>query len=293
MSAPAVTDPDVTDPEVTEAKTEKKHLVDANGDKQLKANVTVRADQDFKFSGDGGKLLIVTRDFGEVMLLSAASGLPLHDTFFDCYNAWFSPDSEKIIVAGQPGEEGDRGLRVLDVASGADLIEPLPYKTGAPAKAVVFTSDGIVVAYLDGSYAEIQRLDFSLKSAPPLLADVAEAIAQHTLNDSGVLEAKCVTIAKLRQLGTKAGRSDSPSIFANWLKWFLTPAENRPVAPDSALTLAQYVEKYVEIASDASLVRPNFWRSATTSCWPSSRPDERKSLGKSTVTTTKIAERDR
>jgi hypothetical protein len=146
---------------------------------------------------------------------------------------------------------------VVDVATGVDLIEALPL-TGLDAQAAAFTSDGIVVAFVGESYTEIRRVDCWLKSAPPLLADVAEAIAQYRLNDFGVLDAKCVTIPKLRELGKTNDPSKAPSLFSNWLKWFLTPVEDRPVAPGSALSLVQYVDKYVETASDDTLRQAEF-----------------------------------
>jgi uncharacterized protein YqcC (DUF446 family) len=190
--------------------------------------------------------------------LNAESGLPLHDTFIGCYNAWFSPDGTKTIVAGYHRLEGNyQGLGVVDIESGADLIEPMPY-AGLDAQAAAFTSSGIVVAFVGESYTEIQRLDFQLKNAPALLADVAEAIAQHKLNDFGVLEAKSVTIPKLRELGSGAPQNNSDPLFANWLKWFLAPRESRAIAPDSTLTFAQYVDKYVEIVSDDSLRQAEF-----------------------------------
>jgi hypothetical protein len=190
--------------------------------------------------------------------LNAESGLPLHDTFIGCYNAWFSPDGTKAIVAGYHLlEANNQGLGVVDIESGADLIEPMPY-TGLDAKAVAFTSNGIVVAFVGESYTEIQRLDFQLKNAPALLADVAEAIAQHKLNDFGVLEARGVTIPELRELGSHAPVDNSEPLFANWLKWFLAPRESRSIAPDSTLTLPQYVDKHLEIASDDSLRQAEF-----------------------------------
>jgi WD40 repeat protein len=228
-------------------------LVEVGDNKGLKTSVILNADHHFKFSRDGTKVFILKEDVVEGTLLSAESGLPARDTFNSCYNAWFSPDGSKIIVAGYQAQ----GLRVVDLGSGADLIEPLPY-TGQQAQAAAFTTEGIVVVYLGESYAEIQRLDFQLKNAPALLADVAEAIAQHKLNDFGVLEAKGVTIPKLRELGSRAPQDNSEPLFASWLKWFLTPRESRTVAPDSTLTFAQYVDKYVEIASDDSLRQAEF-----------------------------------
>jgi WD40 repeat protein len=237
----------------TETAWDKRRLVEVGENKGLRTSVILNAAHDFKFSRDGTKVFILKGDVIEVTVLSAESGLPAHDTFDSCYNAWFSPDGSKIIVAGYYAQ----GLRVVDLASGADLIEPPP-DAGLRAQAAAFTSDGIVVAYLGESYAEIRRLDFWLKNAPTLMADVAEAIAQHRLNDFGVLEAKCVTIPKLREIGTSADKSSSQPIFADWLKWFLTPAEDRLVAPGSSLTLTQYIDKYIDIASDASLRQAEF-----------------------------------
>jgi WD40 repeat protein len=249
----------VTNSAGTEEKEMKRRLVDVAGDKKLKAEIIIAANDHFKFSRKGEKLLTFQTEYPNgIKLLNAESGLPVHDTFVGCYNAWFSPDGTKVIVAGYHGIEGNsQGLAVVDIESGADLTEPMPY-TGLNAQAVAFTSNGIVVAFVGESYTEVRRLDFQLKNAPALLADVAEAIAQHKLNDFGVLEAKGVTIPNLRELGSRAPRDNSEPLFANWLKWFLAPRESRPIAPDSTLTLAQYVDKYVEIASDDSLRQAEF-----------------------------------
>ncbi|MEY2585600.1 MAG: hypothetical protein QOD80_1626 [Verrucomicrobiota bacterium] len=243
----------------TEEKEMKRRLVDVAGDKKLTAEIIIAGNDHYKFSGKGEKLLTFQTDYPSgIKLLNAESGLPLHDTFIGCYNAWFSPDGTKTIVAGYHRMEGNyQGLGVVDIESGADLIEPMPY-AGLDAQAAAFTSSGIVVAFVGESYTEIQRLDFQLKNAPALLADVAEAIAQHKLNDFGVLEAKSVTIPKLRELGSGAPQNNSDPLFANWLKWFLAPRESRAIAPDSTLTFAQYVDKYVEIVSDDSLRQAEF-----------------------------------
>jgi hypothetical protein len=38
-----------------------------------------------------------------------------------------------------------------------------------------------------------------------------------------------------------------------WARWFLTPRENRPIAPDSERTLREYIQDCIDRGSDESL----------------------------------------
>jgi len=139
---------------------------------------------------------------------------------------------------------------VLDLASGRELIDPLKVdNVGAAA----FTRDGLVTLERRGANTVIRRFRFQLDRTPNLLPELAEAIGQHALNESGVPVERSATISELRALAAKLDERDTPPLFAAWLKWFVSPRETRPIASDTKMTMPEYLARLIEQGTPESL----------------------------------------
>jgi WD40 repeat protein len=222
-----------------------KHLIDTATGKPLLPEIRVRGStvRSVSFSSDGKRLLIGSSTEGqgsELELRSAETGKRLRESIFDCSEGWFSPAGDEVIMNTKSG------LGVLDIATGRELIDRIPF-VGA-IDAVSITSDGVLVV----SGLKLYHFDF-LDRAPALLADIAESIAQQRLNYYGIWEQGFLPITKLREMTDKLDERETPHAFVNWARWFLTPRENRPIAPKSQRTLREYIQQCIDSGSEESL----------------------------------------
>ena len=139
---------------------------------------------------------------------------------------------------------------MLDLASGRELIDPLKVDN---VSAAAFAGDGLVTLERRGANTVIRRFRFQLDGAPTLLPKLAEIIGQHALNESGVPVERSATISDLRALAATLNERDASSLFAAWLKWFVSPRETRPIAPDTKVTMAEYLTRLIEQGTAESL----------------------------------------
>jgi hypothetical protein len=158
--------------------------------------------------------------------------------------AWFNAAGDRILIS-KPS-----GLAVMDLETGKELIDPLPYPN---VRAAAFTADGLIAVELGKPGALIHRLRFQLEHAPTLLPELAEAIAQHALNDFGILEPRSSKVLNLRALGAKLDDPTVPPLLAVWVKWFFAPRETRPIGPESKTMMPQYLQKRIEHGTPESL----------------------------------------
>jgi dipeptidyl aminopeptidase/acylaminoacyl peptidase len=222
-----------------------KHLIDTATGKPLLPEIRVRvgAVRSVRFSSDGKRLLIGRSTEGqgsELELRSAETGAQLREPIFDCSEGWFSPAGDELIMNTKGG------LGVLDIVTGREMIDRIPFL--GTINDVTITSDGVLVV----SGLELYHFDL-IDRAPALLADIAESIAQQRLNNYGTWEPRFLPITKLREMTEKLDERETPHAFVNWARWFLTPRENRPIAPESQRTLREYVQQCIDRDSEESL----------------------------------------
>jgi WD40 repeat protein len=150
----------------------------------------------------------------------------------------FCPDGERVITGSDDGV-----ARIWDSRSGQPLSENLEHRSSV--RSAQFTRDGRwLVTGSDDGFGHIWEMPERLGSAPPWLAEVAEAVGGEKLDQQG-------TLVRTEDAGfwrvREAFRGDfSADGYASWAHWFVTPREQRPFTPHASITLGQLVDEYLQ-----------------------------------------------
>jgi len=221
-----------------------KHLIDVASGKPVFPELRTNRGR-VAFSSDGRRLLIghFTEARSDLEIRSADTGARVREPILGFYQGWFSPEGDKVIMYGL------KGLVVLDIGSGRELTDP--FKSPAPAAATLIR-DSLVVVSLENR-PELYRFRIQLDHAPPLLADIAEAVGQLRLNEYSAPESRYVPLSTLRELAEKLVDGKTPPAFLTWAKWFFTPRQDRPIAPGSGVSLRDYIQRCLDRATADSL----------------------------------------
>jgi WD40 repeat protein/serine/threonine protein kinase len=240
-----------------------------------------------QFSPDGWQVITASSD-GSIRLWEAASGQPLtspmvHGTAV--YSAEFNDVGQRAVTAGRDGR-----IRLWNLGNGQTLAEPYvqgasSHPRFSPAGHVIASagSDGwlrlldseslqpvATALRQEGRTAtttfspDSRRIlsaangvwlwDFPLgiSRCPAWLVPLAEAISGEVLNEQGVLVPSrrdpAALMAGVRaQLAQAAPQDD----WAVWGRWFLAPADQRPISPHSGLTTAHYIRDRIAGGTDS------------------------------------------
>jgi WD40 repeat protein len=211
-----------------------------------------------RFSAYGRWILTASED-STAQVWNAATGQPAGQPMRHrdwVVDAEFSVDGTRVATASRDGT-----ARIWDARTGRPVSEPFMHE--ADVRTVRFSRDGrrILTACRSGKVHlwDIPPRPSSGAAGATLLADLAEAVIGHRVNEQGVLEG--VSSAGLATIQRRVEDLPRDADINRWLEWFLADRSTRTISPNSSITVPDYVARLMEqrtlpAAREAVLLAP-------------------------------------
>jgi WD40 repeat protein len=209
------------------------------------------------FSADS-KLVATASDDKTARVWDAATGKPVTEPFRhdeQVKMAQFSPRGQILLTISR-----EKTARVWDASSGLMISEPMAHddlvRWGS------FSGDGqYAVTTSDDKTARIWLVSYPV-AAPTWLGDLAQAVGGYRISDAGGSEPVTNCWDQLAAIRSSLETTNSGTPFTQWGRWFLANRSARTTSPFSAITVEDFVARYIESGKpsylrDALELQPN------------------------------------